>query len=187
MAGSRDPKSKLLLDAWHVDGVGPVSLVAPGRPTLEQVDELWPPLRLTTDLHQHWRWASICKGVTERFAAVDQEGNVLSLWSSAKPAVRIEGSRSYRLDYLEVNPAFRGGLMAPFTLALIGTRAVELGCEGLVLAAFPAVTGFYATFGGKEGALSGWKVAAGLVPIRFDGGALARFREVTDAASQEDD
>ncbi len=187
MAARRSQASDLLTASWLVDGLGPVSLVVPSRPRLEQVDAAWPPLRLPTDVHHHWRWVAIAKRAKECFGLVGSAGELVSIWSTAKTVVRLEGRKLYRLDYLEVCPPLRGTLAGAFTLAVAATRAGELGCEGLVLAAFPVVSGFYAKFGGVQRAVKGWKVAEGLLPFYFDSAALTQFGEVTDAARQEDD
>jgi hypothetical protein len=182
----RERSSKLLSERWTIDGLGTVSLLVPSESRLKAVDTAWPDLRQPTDFHLHWRWAEIAGRNAERFALVDSGDQVVSLWSTAKRMVRLEGRQLYRLDYLEVDPGLRGGFAGSFTLALVGARALELGCEGLVLAAFPVLTGFYDRSGGVQRNVVGWKTAAGLLPFYFDAYALARFREVTDAARKEE-
>ncbi len=188
MPGRVVPRSNLLGGSWNVDGLGLVMLVVPSRTAITRIDQVWPGERLPADVHRHWRWADIVKNRTERFALVDGAGSAVSIWATSKKGVQLEGKRLYRLDYLEVRPTLRGGLAGAFSLALAGTRAAELGSEGLVLAAFPEVAGFYVKYGGVQRAVEGWNVAPDLLPVIFDDSALSRFREVvSDAARKEDD
>ncbi len=175
------PTSKLLAHRWDLDGAGRVRLVIPSAARLQEVDDAWPAGRAPTDAHRHWRWATLAAKAVERFAILDEAGRTAAVWCSAKRETRLEGRRYYRLDYLEVRPDLRGGAAGAFTLALTGTRAAELGCQGLVLAAFLPLTGFYARAGGVQRLPPGWTIEKGLVPFVFEGPAFENFQRVTDA------
>ncbi len=104
-----------------------------------------------------------------------------TLWGSRKyRPLRLGKRQVYRLDYFEVHPELRGGLLGVFALAVIASRALELGCDGMVLASLPGATKFYAEAGGIEGPVDGWKAARSLVPFTFERPALESLREKSD-------
>jgi len=184
----RAPQSRLLTLQWYIEGLGTLRLVVPSRDRLDAVDATWPVERAATAAHRHWLWGKLMEKKPEQFAVIDADGQTISLWCSAKREVRLEGRRLYRLDYVEVRPRLRGGMAGAFTLALVGARAAEAGCQGLVLAAFPPLKGFYARAGGAQRLPKGWAVERGLVPFVFEGSAFEDFqRVVTDAARADDE
>jgi hypothetical protein len=135
-------------------------LVVPSRDRLDAVDATWPVERAATAAHRHWLWGKLMEKKPEQFAVIDADGQTISLWCSAKREVRLEGRRLYRLDYVEVRPRLRGGMAGAFTLALVGARAAEAGCQGLVLAAFPVRT----TKTDKRAAAMRWLKSVGPLP-----------------------
>jgi hypothetical protein len=108
---------------------------------------------------------------------------VLALWSSSKKKpIRLPEGIFYRLDYLEVSPPSRGGVVGTFTLAVIAARATELNATGIVLAAFPikGLSDAYERAGAVGRCPQGWNCPANLLPFIFEAAALARLKALAD-------
>lgn len=76
--------------------------------------------------------------------------------------------------------------MGHFAFALVAARALEVGSDGIVLAAIPAVRRFYLEAGGVERLAKGWISPRGLIPFFFPRQALSNLKEMTDAFAAED-
>jgi hypothetical protein len=170
-----------------VPDVGRVCLVDVTRKMLVSVDDLWPYLRFQNDMHKHWRWLTIMDDAPEQFALIDKTDDVVALWCSGKKRpLKLPEATCYRLDRIEIHPKLRGGAMGLFAFALVAARALEVGSDGIVLAAIPAVRRFYQAAGGEERLADGWISPPGLVPFFFPREALSNLKEMTDAYAVED-
>jgi hypothetical protein len=99
---------------------------------------------------------------------LDVDGDALALWSAGgRLPLTLAGGPAYRLDFLEVRGDHRGGLVSAIALALIATRAAELGARRIVLGATAGAADFYRRQQAKEGAIPGWKPGADLLPFEF--------------------
>jgi hypothetical protein len=66
-------------------------------------------------------------------------------------------------------------------MACVASRARELGCVGLVLAAFPEVAAFYRGLGAVDGAPSPWRSPdRDLLPFTLGAAAFDALWEVVD-------
>jgi GNAT superfamily N-acetyltransferase len=133
----------------------------------------------------HWRWYEIALRMPERFVLRDvANGDLVAVWSSrAKRPIVLDGAGYYRPDYLEVDPGRREGGLGLFLLAVIATRARELGAQGLVLGGVdtPAARALYSRAGASESTPGGWRPAPGLIPYWIGGDAYVELCEYADA------
>jgi hypothetical protein len=120
---------------------------------------------------------------------VVRRGDVpVAIWgSTAGKPIMLAGRASYRLDYLEIDPTHRGAILGAFLVGLIAWRALELGCAGVVLTAFPVpgLVEFYEGTGAARGAPRGWNHPKELVALTFELPALSRLKDLADALLEE--
>lgn len=173
------PNASVLLGTrWDVPSVGVVALTQATLTLLARADRAWPPMRRPADAHLHWRWSAIAARARERFALVAPDGEPLALWCSARSRpVRLLRGLFYRLDYVEVDPTRRGTALGPFTFAVCATRALELGCDGLVLGSLAEAGPFYERLGGERRREAGWREGPDLLPYVFDRETLEGLQE----------
>jgi hypothetical protein len=177
----RAPLSGLAGRTWTFPGIGKISLADSDPDHWDAVDRQWPPVRAPHQLNDHWKWKSIMFGKPERYSVLNPTGDVLGLWASgALRPLNLFGVKHYRLDFFEVSPIMRGGTLSVAVFSLICARAVELGCQGLVLAALPGVERFYLTIGGTQELARGWKADSCLVPFLFAEKTLNSLAEHAD-------
>ncbi len=162
---------------WSVTGVGQCRVVLPALASLSAIDTDWKSRRKETDVHL-WEWADIAVGAKDLFAIRTELGVTVGLWMSGAGAISLPSGRFYRLDFLEVDPDLRGGDLGYLAFAMVVARAEELGCAGIVLAAYQDNVQVYLNFNGKMGPIRGWQVPEGLVPFEFSGDALIPFKEL---------
>lgn len=130
--------------------------------------------------------SKIVKRCPEHLALVDQANETRGLWAGRKRLVELpEVGNVYRLDYLEVRPSDRGGLLGAFLFALVANRAVELDASGLVLAALPVVESVYVRWGGRSGAIKGWNAPKELIPFFFDRDQITALARYADELEEE--
>jgi hypothetical protein len=178
--------TKMLVDRWSRSNVGSVRVVEALPEHWTAADLIWPPLRPPDDLNRHWRWDKIMFQKTERLAVLSSNGTLLALWCSGKQRpLSLPCGSCYRLDFFEIAPVLRGGGFGFFCFALAATRAVELACQGLVLAALPGLEHFYTTLGGSRGPIAGWKTPPELSPFHFSAETLAYLKESADEHREE--
>jgi hypothetical protein len=170
--------SRLLAVQWDVPSVGVVAFDQATAALLAKADRQWPPMRRVADANLHWLWSTIAARAHERFALVTPDGDLLALWcSSRSKPLSLPGGLFYRLDYIEIDPSRRGTALGPFTFAVCATRALELGCDGLVLGALPQVGSFYQRLGGVQRREFGWQEGQNLLPYAFDREALEELQD----------
>lgn len=175
------PPSGLHGRLWEVDGVGQVAVQLPRKETLADVDRTWSALRPENHQNIHWRWEAILRGRPERLTIVDAASQIVAIWCSKKyRPLRLPEGKFYRLDYLEVHPQLRGGDLGLFALSMVAARAIELECDGLVLASLPGTKKFYEESGGEQRMPDGWEIGRGLVPFVFLRQVLEQLKEEAD-------
>ena len=101
--------------------------------------------------------------------------------------LQLEGQRYYRLDHFEIAPSVRGQLVGIFCFGLIAARAIELGADGIVLAALPEVARVYEKWGGMKRRPAGWHVGTGLQSVVFGRDATLECAEDSDAFRKKTD
>lgn len=188
MAGSRIRKSafsSLRGKTWDVPHVGLVTVVGAYADTLHLIDDLWPQNRRPTDAHAQWKWSAISQRCEDCYVLLDSDEEPLAIWASKrKSPIMLEGRSYYRLDFIEVRPDLRqiGGETATFALGAVATRALEIGAQGVVLAAFPieGVVAAYVTRGAEAGVPKGWSYEGDLVPLTFPHHALNTLKGAID-------
>jgi GNAT superfamily N-acetyltransferase len=120
------------------------------------IDDAWPSSRRPADVHHAWRWADIWKSLKD--CLVLEGDRPVAIWgSTVRRPLKLAGATYYRLDYLEIAPAHRGKILGAFLIAVIASRALELGATGIVLTAFPVpgLVEFYEGTGAVRGAPRG--------------------------------
>jgi hypothetical protein len=161
-------------------------LCLPNRERLHGVDNEWPSIRPQSDVSASWRWADIKKRSKETFALAAEEGSkTLALWSSNNQTSELEGKLFYVASKLEVHPNARNIGIGPLMVSLMGHRAVELGCSGVLLNAPPERVRLYLNAGAMKRSVRGWPVPAGLTPMVFEGRGLQKLLEVHDELLEE--
>lgn len=185
-AGSKYRATKLLADRWSRHNVGTVRVVEALPEHWTAADSVWPPLRPLDDLNQHWRWEKIMFQKPERLAVLRATALCLRYGAPEnRGRSRFPAGSCYRLDFFEIAPVLRGGDFGFFCFALAATRAVELGCQGLVLAALPGLERFYMALRGAKGPIAGWKTPAELIPFHFSAETLGYLKELADEHREE--
>ncbi|WP_441290799.1 GNAT family N-acetyltransferase [Sorangium sp. KYC3313] len=183
-------RAQFLGQRWDLPDVGKVTAVEPTADLLAQADRVWPEFRRESDLHRHWVWSDLMGPMEDRFALVDSGGQVVSLWCSLKkrPIKLIEGT-FYRLEYVEIDPRHRGSSLGGFTVGLAAARAVEAGCDGLVLAALPTdgLKRVYERLGGVQRLPYRWQIARELIPFVFPQDAITKLKDLTDGFIDEEE
>lgn len=170
-----------LLRLQIADGpLGPLSIWRPSKRLLGEVDEHWGASRPRGHQNLHWSWVQ-AEEVSRDFFAVGRPPVVHALWAARPPTITLLDGEYYRLDRLEVAPDRRGGLLGPVLMGMICWRAVEIGCDGVVAAAFPEVVAWYEGLGTVQECPKGWSHERGLLPLRFDSDRMAELKEQTDA------
>lgn len=181
------PTSHALVGArWELDDSSATVIVAEcdnGR----WADENWE--RVADASNSHWNWYELISANSERFALIStsKHSEVLALWCSAKEeGIVLDGIRYYRLDYFEIAPTVRGGIVGQLTIALIATRALELRCKGMVLQALPepSLVSWYERLGAKQYLPRGWSRIGNLVPMVFEEAVLQALAEKANEIRQ---
>lgn len=171
--------SSLFKGTWD-DGELVTRVVAGSSSIGRWVDDHWQ--RSIGATNEHWRWYEILREHPEQLALVlaDKPTEVVSLWCSKRPrGLLLDGKRYYRLDYLELSPHHRGGVLGPLTMGLVAERALELNCEGIVLQSLPEerLVAWYTRLGGEERLANGWSRIGNLVPIVYEESAVRALAE----------
>lgn len=123
----------------------------------------------------------------DAFAVVANGGETVALWSTAaRRPLQLPSGKHYRLDFMETAPTYRGGILGAFTLGIIASRALELGCVGMVLGSLPALVPWYNKAGATAGKIFGWRHPPDLIPYRFSSEALVYLKDLADAHIIED-
>ncbi|MEZ4431775.1 MAG: hypothetical protein R3F65_33615 [bacterium] len=159
-------------------------------PLLTRIDAEWPPERPAGALHRDWRWVDWVREErsAERFVLVDEADAPQLIWCCAsRRLLRLPGGPFYRPDRLEVAPMSARSGVGTVGMAVIATRARELGANGVVLKATLDAAPFYAKVGGVAGEVAGWSHSPDLVEFTFARPALDALAEMLDEYRQEED
>jgi len=174
--------SVLAREVWEIEGVGALRVRVATREDLATIDGTWPALRQPTDWHHAWRWDDICASKRERFAVIANDEPV-GIWCCDHTTPRDLPNRiAYRLDYLEVRGDLRSGPIGPFLLTVIASRALEVGADSVILAAFPipGLVRAYVASGAEERCAKGWNPPPKLIPLVYEHAALAHLQGLAD-------
>lgn len=156
--------SKLLSVRWKLADVGDVRVLGASLARCREVDEIWPGKRPPEHVNIGWNWQEIHKRAEECAALVRPADNrTLGLWASRKKRLKSPEGVFYRLDYLEIDPEFRGGSLGELAYAVCFERALELGSDGVVLPSFQETAEIYEEMGFERRVVQGWAVEAGMV------------------------
>lgn len=169
-----------LFRTWFFDEVRGFSLCVPNSVRLETADAEWPSKRRDRDVHRHWSWVAIAARTREPIAVIDERGRTLALWASKRTVLRSPEGPYYRLDYLEVDGALRGGDFGGITFALLAAWTRYRGCDGIVLASLPESAKVYRALGAEERLLKGWKTPGNLVPFVVGPKLIAELEEIAN-------
>jgi GNAT superfamily N-acetyltransferase len=154
---------------------------------LKRIDRDWPVARQTGDEHLYWNWRTVCDKYEESLCLVSMSGEPAAIWTSRYGPRILPAGRFYRVDRLEVEPARKGKDFGRFLFSVIATRALELGVDGIILAALPSTVGFYATLGGEQRLCDGWEAEPGLEPFVFSHPTLLELKEDIDGLILEEE
>ena len=153
----------------------------------KMLDERWGPQRPPSDAHD-WSWQALYEQAAEIFVVLREDQSVAAWASWDETPRQLPSGLAYRLDFFEVDPARRGdGITAAIGIAVVATRALELGAASVVLGSLPDSASFYQAAGAMPGKIHGWKTAADLLPYRFDREGLDRLAARLDENRQEDE
>lgn len=182
MSRSRRHPTALTAKVWRLTTFGAVRVVIPTNEQLAAIDARWPGLRKETDWHHAWRWETLAAKSAEVMAVVNDTGQILGIWCSAKakPITLPEGP-FYRPDYLEAAPDARGREVGAFLVFLIAARAIEMGASSVVLGTWAFHRPFYVGLGAVERCPSGWNVERNLVPFVFDVETVGELKRLLDS------
>lgn len=175
--------SRLLGARWDLGARGSFRLVTASWPVLMQIDREWPPARPAGALHRDWRWGDWVgeERCEERFVLLDEDGRPQFIWCCASSRLlRLAGGPFYRPDRLEVAPRIVRSGVGTVGMAVLATRALELGANGVVLKATVEAAPFYAKVGGVAGEVAGWSHSPDLVEFTFDRPAIDALAEMLD-------
>lgn len=181
--------SRLLGARWDLGARGVFRLVTASWPLLTQIDEAWPSARPAGALHREWRWAAWVRDgrSEERFVLLDEADTPQFIWCAASSRLlRLPGGPFYRPERLEVAPTRARSGVGTVGMAVLATRALELGANGVVLKATVEAAPFYAKVGGVAGAVAGWSRSPDLVEFTLTRPALEALAEMLDEYRQED-
>ena len=168
---------------WELPDIGGLSVSLVDTPHLALIDSEWPTLRPSTDLTNQWIWADIVAKNHESFVVLKAypAGVPVAIWSTkSRHPLRLPVGRCYRLDYLEIDSRLRGGALGYFTLGVIASRALELGCEAMILQTFQTHVRLYTAYGGQAQSVQGWNHDPKLVPFFFAQSTLEEMRDDAD-------
>jgi hypothetical protein len=157
----------------------------PAVDVIEIADRTWIPQRRPTDVD--WRWHDLLAESRDMFAVlrVADDAPVALFCSTAPRLLRLPGGPAYRLDFIEVGPAFRGAEVGVFTLAAAAARALECGARKLVLASVVEARKLYDKTGGKQRLAEGWIAPRGLLPYEFVENDLRSLQEAFHERRQD--
>lgn len=176
----RGAQSGLIGWSGTVPNIGRVELVRPARATLIELDSIWSALRPSDAVSTPWSWALVARDADLFLIRAAGTHHGLAIWRSKRPMTVLRGARYYRLDNLEVAPTAQSRGLGSLLLALAATRACELGCSGIVLAAPEELVGWYARAGAQDALSLGWTYSPGMSPLVFEGAEFAKLKEVAD-------
>lgn len=141
-----------------------------------KIDQKWGPFRKPDAPNGHWSWARIKEKAVETFQLKCKEEGV-AIWAVGRVDVKLEGKCWYRLDFIEVHPQKRRGLLGALAVCLMAERAAELKCDGILLASVDYAVEFYAALEGVQRVVAGWNHQKGLVPFVFEKDQIGKLRE----------
>lgn len=160
--------SSLLGVTWRVPGIGEVQVIAASAARCCAVDLDWSNRRPPDASNLGWSWGDVHTWAAECFALVLlPERTTVGLFASKKPVVRFGNQTYYRLDYIEIDPSYRGGGLGAFALAFAFKTAIERARDGVLLGSLPETTAIYEGYGLSTEIPVPWVIDAGLV--RFFG------------------
>jgi hypothetical protein len=168
--------SSLLGDAWPLPSGERAILVVPDEDALTAVTDGWSAGRSVDTAH--WDWTRIAQSTNETFGLLVGT-ELCALWAAQNRLRSVGGHACYRLEFIEVAPGRRGaGIWGLLVLAIATLRARELGGNGLLLAALPAVAKWYRALGAVDVPRKAWKAERGTVKLMFVGQAFENLVEV---------
>lgn len=167
---------------WDLGEDGVVTLKDAGLTVADAAESLWRSRgeRRLVD----WSWRKIVLQSHETLAFTDPTGGPVALWASAPERLLVlpNDGLCYRLDFLEIDPALRGGVVGYYAVAVACDRALEAGADNLVLAALPDSRRFWEeTIGATVGRIHGWHVPGTLLPCRVDRAIMEDLRRDANA------
>ncbi len=166
-----------------------MSVRIPTNELIGRIHPAWKRIRKHGVLHADWDWSELAPAHNDCFVVVDERSEPVAIWCGKHSTpLALGGNKYYRLDYLEIHPSLGGLALGAALLILISVRALEVGADGIVLAALPVdrVREFYRDRGATEGAPAGWSFDPELIPFTFDRAALQRMREIADELRQSE-
>ncbi len=150
------------------------------RELAERIDSRWSPARPSDAVNRHWRWVRIAERAHARFALIADDGTpAVALAMNRSRLLELPDGPHARLDYFEVAPSSRGGVLGLLGLGVVAHLALEDGAVGLVLGSVDTAQAirFYEKMGGERGAARGWSAPSELIPFGFDRAALEALRQ----------
>jgi hypothetical protein len=174
--------------------LGRLAVIRPTVAQLERIDGEWSERRSPHDVAARWVWAEHCARDPECFAVVgaSQRDEILALWCGPDRLIDLlRRGLHYRMECIEVNPLRRGESIGTFAMTLVGARALELDCVGVVFGVAPSggkrLEEFYKRIGATDDA-PGWNCPSPLLPFSIDGPTLRKLGADADAlVANEDD
>lgn len=182
----RNVSSKLFSLTWSIPGVGRVRVGNGGKPDALHADQVWAPMRPSTDTNLHWKWEDILDGTAEQFAVrrADDPKTTIGLWAAKGTITLPADGALYRLDYAEIDPTLRGGTLGAFVLAMAAERARETQCRGLAIPSLPETCKIYERLGAIPG-VAGWNVSPPIAPYRMINGPFRRLLDLANEYEKE--
>jgi len=168
--------------AWDLEDDGLVTLAHADADVADVAETVW--RGRSAGRLVDWSWRQIVLQSQEAFALTRPDGHPVALWATERDKLlALPGLGScYRLDFLEIDPGLRGGVLGYYCVAVVCVRALEAGAENVVLASLPESRPFWeGTIGATFGRIHGWHVPGTLLSCRLDRTVMENLRRDADA------
>lgn len=177
--------SVLLGRRWDLEEDGEVQLVQVDSTVAGNAEAAWRdrPERRLVD----WSWSQIADQSHEVLNLRTADGHVVAMWScEPKTLISLPSlGACYRLDFLEIDPERRGGVVGYYAAAVACARAVEAGAQAVVLASTKDARGFWEdVVGASVRKIHGWHVPGSLLPCKIERATLEALRSDLDVCEK---
>jgi hypothetical protein len=170
---------------WDLEEEGELTLVAATEELVAAAHDTWaasPALRIVD-----WSWVEVRLQSHETFALIDGAGNAKALWASEPDRLRqvVRVGPGYRLDFFEIEPRLRGGLVGYYSAAIACHRALDAGANSVLVPSLPGATKFWVEkLGARAERVVGWHVPRGLVGCYIDRSTMEDLKGDADAVKK---
>lgn len=172
---------------WDLGEDGELTLVAATAEMVTAAQAAWAvsrPLRMVDR-----SWVEVRLQSHETLALMDDAGNVKVLWASEPDSLRqvVRVGPGYRLDFFEIDPLLRGGVVGYYGAAIACHRALDAGANSVLVPSLPGATKFWIEkLGARTERIVGWHVPQGLVGCYIDRTTMEDLKGDADALKKSE-